>query len=369
VPIGLALAADAVPERRRPLVLGVLLAGQNASSLVGPIWGAGLEAAIGWRPIFWLNIPLIIPCVVAVVLLARDYRPAVKGSLDATGIGFFSAGLLGIALALSDDASNPRPLAVTLGLGIGGLLALGTFVWWELRARYPMIEVALFRRAPVLAANFAYLVIGAALIVALVTVPLMRDTLYQGTTLDGAVAVMGLLVALPIGGVLGGLVAPRFGYRQTAFAGLALSVAGFLWMYGWRDIINSPEMWPALVCVGLGLGLCDAPLVATVVENAKPEQRTAATGLILVMWTVGMVIGLALLGSRGFGRFEERAADLFTQGGVTVGSPEYLAAIHKTYDEILLVVAIALVLATLASLFLRRGETGATRWLRVPGRL
>jgi MFS family permease len=369
IPIGLALGSELVAERQRPLVLAALLAGENLSSMLGPVWGAGLEGLIGWRAVFWLNIPLLVPCVIAVVVLAKRHRPAENVGLDALGIGLFAGGLLAVTLALSDDASNPRPLGLSLALGIGGLGFLVAFVWWELRARSPMIELALFRRAPVVAANFAYLIIGAALIVALVTVPLMRDTLYQGTTLDGAIAVIALLFALPVGGVLGGFITPVAGYRATAFFGICLGIIGFLWMYGWRDIITSYEMWPALLCVGMGFGLCDAPLVGTVVENARRGQRAAATGLVLAMWTVGMVIGLALLGSRGFGRFEERAADLFTAGGAQVGSPEYLRAIHTTYDEILLVTAGALVVAALAVLFLKRGEHRESRWLRVPGLL
>ncbi len=369
VPIGLAIAADTVDERRRPLVLGLLLAGQNASSLAGPIWGAALEDIIGWRGIFWLNIPLLAPALFVVVRLGRGSRPAAATALDATGIAIFVAALLALTLTLSDDPSAPRPLLLSLAMGALGLTLVGAFVAWERRSRFPMIDVSLFRRPPVVAANVAYLLIGAALIVALVTVPLMRNTLFGGTTIDGAVAVIGLLIALPIGGVVGGLIAPAIGYRATAFAGLSLAVAGFLWMHGWRDVISSIEMWPALICVGLGLGLCDAPLVATVVENAKPQQRAAATGMILVLWTIGMIVGLALLGSRGLGRFEERAAGLFADQGITAGSPEYLAAIHTTYNEILLATAVALAIAALATLFLRRGERSTGRWFRVPGLL
>ena len=219
----------------------------------------------------------------------------------------------------------------------------------------------------VIAAGAAYAVLGATLIIALVTVPLMRNTLYGGTTLDGAIALMGLLVALPLGGIAGGYLVAVAGFRGTAMLGIGLAIVGVLWMHGWKDVITSYEMWPALLFVGFGLGLCDAPLVGTVVENAREEQRAAATGMILVLWTVGMVIGLALLGSRGLGRFEDRAANLFAEQGLTVGSPEYLAAIHTTYEEVLLVTAIALVVALVAALGLRRGERPVSKWMRVPG--
>lgn len=367
VPIGLSIAASLVTEKRRPLVLGVLLAGQNASSLVGPLWGAGLSAVFGWRGVFWVNIPLMLPVAWAVYVTLRHERESRRGSLDATGIAFFTAALLLVTVALSDDSSRPRPLWVSIAMVLAGFVALGLFVVRERRAADPMIDFALFQKRPVIAAGVAYAVLGATLIIALVTVPLMRNTLYGGTTLDGAIALMGLLVALPLGGVAGGYLVGAAGFRGTAMLGIGLAIAGVLWMHGWKDVITSYEMWPALLCVGFGLGLCDAPLVGTVVENAREEQRAAATGMILVLWTVGMVIGLALLGSRGLGRFEDRAANLFAEQGLTVGSPEYLAAIHTTYEEVLLVTAIALGVALIAALGLRRGERPVSKWMRVPG--
>ncbi len=367
VPIGLSIAANLVTEKRRPLVLGVLLAGQNASSLVGPLWGAGLSELFGWRGVFWINIPLMLPVAWAVYFTLRRERDSRGGSLDATGIAYFTAALLLVTVALSDDPSNPRPLWVSIGMILAGFGALGLFIARERRAADPMIDLQLFSRRPVVAAGIAYTVLGGVLIIALVTVPLMRNTLYGGTTLDGAVALMGLLVALPIGGVLGGYLVAVVGFRGTAVLGIALTIGGVLWMHGWRDVITSYEMWPALLLVGLGLGLCDAPLVGTVVENAREEQRAAATSMILVLWTVGMVIGLALLGSRGLGRFEDRAANLFTEQGLTAESPQYLAAIHTTYEEVLLVTAVALGVALVASLGLRRGDRPVSKWMRVPG--
>ena len=80
VPIGLSIAASLVPEKRRPLVLGVLLAGQNASSLVGPLWGAGLSEVFGWRGVFWINIPLMLPVAWAVYITLRHERESRRGS-------------------------------------------------------------------------------------------------------------------------------------------------------------------------------------------------------------------------------------------------------------------------------------------------
>ncbi len=369
VPLGLAIAADAVSERRRPLVLGTLLAAQNASSLTGPLWGAAFEALIGWRGVFWLNVPMILPVAVAVPLLGRAHDVRSHGRLDLRGVGLFIAGLVAVTVGLSDDPSAPRPIVLSVGLVIGGLACFVVFAWAESRTSSPMIDVRLFRRPPIAAANVIYLVVGGVLITAMVTVPLMQNTLYGGTTLDGALALMGLLLVLPVGGVAGGLLSGHLGYRLTAVLGLGLAAVGLLWMHEWRSSISPFEMWPALVCVGFGLGLCDAPLVSTVVENAERKQRVTSVAVILVLWTVGMIIGLALLGSRGLGRFQDRAADLFAERNLTVGSPEYLSAIHTTYNEVLLVAAGAVAVAGGLALLLKRGERPVRGWIRVPGLL
>ena len=74
LPVAMAIASATVPAGRRPLVFGALAATNNASSLVGPLWGAVLVGAVGWRGVFWLNIPLILPVALVLPWLVRETR-------------------------------------------------------------------------------------------------------------------------------------------------------------------------------------------------------------------------------------------------------------------------------------------------------
>ncbi|HEY7294106.1 MAG TPA: MFS transporter [Dehalococcoidia bacterium] len=353
LPVGLAIAAD-VTRARRALALGTLAAANNGSTFIGPIWGAAIAGALNWRAIFWLNVPLVLPMIVAAPLLARDAGSRGWRTLDWRGAVLLLVGLTAVTVALTDDGANPRPLGVSIALGVAGVLVLLLFALTELHADDPMINLRSLGRRQVAAAMLTYFLIGGALITALVNVPLMTDALYGQSTTQGGLNLMRLLLFLPLGGVVGGWLATRIGYRTTVLVGLALACAGFLWMRAWPfrpgEVYATPpstwHLWGALGCAGFGLGLCDGPIVATVVEAVHERERATASALLLVVWTAGMIVGLALLATQGLGYFGSHVAGLLTSSDASlqVQQVEHLV-FARTFGAAALALAVAFVIA------------------------
>ncbi|HLZ70403.1 MAG TPA: MFS transporter [Dehalococcoidia bacterium] len=353
LPVGLAIAAD-VTRARRALALGALAAANNGSTFIGPVWGAAIAGVWGWRALFWLNLPLVLPMLAAAPLLARDTGSRGWRTLDWRGAALLIAGLTALTVALTDDGANPRPLAVSLALGSAGAVVMLLFVRTELDACEPMIDLRSLRTRPVAAAMLAYFLIGGALITALVNVPLMTDALYGQSTTQGGLNLMRLLLLLPIGGVAGGWLATRAGYRATVLIGLSLACAGFLWMGAWPFTPREPNalppstwhLWGALGLAGFGLGLCDGPIVATVVDAVDERQRATASALLLVVWTAGMIVGLALLATQGLGYFGSHIAPLITEpdAALRVQAVEH-RVFARTFAAAALVLAVAFALA------------------------
>ncbi len=246
-------------------------------------------------------------------------------------------------------------------------MLLGSFVVHELRARDPLADLRLFRRRAVAVANVTYFLTGAALITVMINVPLMTNVLWGGDALDGGLNLMRMMLFMPIGGIAGGILAMRRGYRTTAVVGFGGASLALLLMYGWSDSPGSLALWIPLGLAGLAFTLDDAPIVATVLDHASESQRAASAALLQVMQTMGMITGTALLASQGLGRFSDRAAELFREQQFEADSDAYEMAMHNTFDETFVVAAAAMALAAVLGLFLVGGRARRFRWGSVFG--
>jgi len=367
LPVGMAIAADVLPGERRPIAFGALAAANNASSLLGPLWGAVLVGAVGWRGIFWLNVPLVLPVMMALPWLAHRAGGSGARRLDKGGAALLVAAISAATLALTDDGANPRPLGLSLALGLTAASAVVVFIRQERRTAHPLLQLRSFGAGHFSAAMLSYFLIGGALIVALVDVPLMRNLLFGGTPLQGGFDLMRLLLFLTVGGVAGGLLCTRLGFRATALTGLALGIGGFLLMRGWSAQPSELAVWRALGLIGFGLGLCDAPIFSTVLETALPAERGTVSGLLLVFWTCGMITGLALLGTQGLSSFSNKAAQLFREQGTNLDPAAVQHLMRQTFNATLAGAALALAVALLLALRLPRRRAAALRWTPLVG--
>ena len=319
VPLSLALAADLYSGRARTLALGTVAGLQEAGSVLGPIYGATLAAAAssvgGWRFVFWLNLPLAALCGAGLWLASRGSaiaEPRQRSDVDWPGALLLGAGLGLLVLALYPD--DPEHRAVnTLFVPAGALAiaALAAYGWRQLRRLEPLIPRHLLRSRAFAGVAVANVLIGAALIVTLVDVPLLGRLVFNLEQLDSGLLLTQFLVGVPIGAVAGGALAGRVGNRLTAAAGIAVSAAAFFQMSGWTGNELSLHLGPlrqadvALAICGLGFGLVIAPLTAGVLALTSGESHGLATSLVVLARTMGMLVGLSALTAFGLYRFHQ----------------------------------------------------------------
>jgi MFS family permease len=186
---------------------------------------------------------------------------------------------------------------------MGSALFFAMFLYLEMRVNQPLIDLSMFKNVVFSAANFTHLLVGAALIMAIVNIPLMSDTIMGKEPLEGGLRLMRLTAMIPVGAVLGGFLCQRLGYRLPTLIGLCLAALGFYLLSRWPLDVAEPRLTRDLLIGGLGFGMVIAPIYTAVINSIKEGQKATGASLVTLMRMTGMMIGLAALTSWGTGRY------------------------------------------------------------------
>jgi MFS family permease len=386
VPVALALAADLFPVGGRAVALGAISAVQETGSVLGPLYGAAVAGAAagfgGWRVIFWINLPLALLCAAGLVYaVRRGAMPTTVERTTAAHVDWLGGALLGAGLALAvlalypDDPSRHAVGPMFVPLAGLALAALGGYVWQQARGIDPLIPTALLHNPTFVGANVTNLLLGAALMVALVDVPIVARGVFGLTELGGALLLARFMVAIPFGALAGGWVSNRIGYRLTAFMGLVLAAVAYYRMSSWqpdelgRRFSAVPDVTVTLAMCGFGFGLVIAPVAAAILDRARRREHGLASSLVVLARSLGMLLGLSALAAFGIRRFYE----LFNQSPLPAVAPggnlatqaaalqaRLTTALLEEYHEIFSITAVICLLAALVALATLSGG-GRTR--------
>jgi MFS family permease len=382
VPVALAVTGDLFGGTRRGLALGLIGAVTEAGGVLGPLWGAWLTATIGWQWIFWINLPVAALLLVGgVTLLPRSARRHGE-RIDLVGALLLGASVACLTIGLGAQAGAvgavglTTPASVNPTLVIVALVLLAVFILFETRLRWPVVDMALFRRGAFSAASALSLLIGAALIVAMVLIPVFVITVLNEPPIQSGLALLCMTGWIPVGALAGGWFSVRAGCRATAALGCACTAVGFWLMHLWPVDVGWVQIFSAAAIAGLGFGLVIAPITTSALNSVTARQSGSASAVVTVLRMTGMVLGLGLLVSWALSRFNllvkahpvplpqpgQSAADAAAALQAYYNQVVVPAA-HQVYTDTFLVIAGICVLAILPAILLwrvpRAGEASA----------
>ena len=306
VPISIAIVGDLFPPGRRGLPLGLVGASAEAGGVIGPLWGGIIIRFLDWQWVFWINIPLGAAVLVALVLLLGP-SPRYPARVDYPGGLLIAISLATLTLGLARIGSPDLIMAGYVAASVASLLL---FIARQRTASEPLLPPSMFRGPTLRAANATHLLVGGALIIGMVTIPLMANTVLGLKPLEGGLRLMRLTAAIPLGAVLGGIACQRMDYRVPTIVGLVLAAVGFWFMGQWGLEVADPAMTVHLAVSGFGFGLVIAPIALAATNSVNAQDRGTAAALITAARMVGMTLGLAALTAWGSGSFQERVAGL-----------------------------------------------------------
>ncbi len=310
LPVALAAASDQVGASRLGLVLGMIAAAAELGGVFGPLYGAFVteHSDLGWRAIFWLNLPIVALLLPLALRLpagrrqsAVDYGGALLlgGAWAALVIGCSSSGAF--ASDVGGGTSNRWYLA-----GSAGLLLL---LWrLERQVPVPLLPVVALRNRTFIGACLTNLLVGAALGVAIVSVPIYATTVLDISPVQGGLLLLRYLLLLAVGAAAGGWLCDRLGPRPVAVTGLLIATGGY-WLM--RDWLVAPPYTPSLLppaVAGFGVGLVAAPATSSALAVTGRDAGGVLASMITAARMIGTMAGLSALTSWSGWRFQQLAA-------------------------------------------------------------
>jgi EmrB/QacA subfamily drug resistance transporter len=354
-----ALIAAAFPPARRGRAFGFLVFGWSVGAILGVLLGGAITTLIGWRYIFFINIPIgVVAIALGVKSLPRT--PRVPTTFDWPGFALFSAMLTLICYGAIEVAVYGNGLTNYAYLVVG-LLLIPLFVFLELRVRDPMLDLRQLNDRLLSFGLLAGFLQAAGYLAVIFLLTMYLQGLRGLTPLDAS------LLLVP-GYLIGALTGPFFGRRIERYGARNLATAGIVLMAGAVLVYASMSLtvWLGLIPIvslvtGIGSGMFYPANNTAIMGRARSETFGSISGLRATLTNMGTLISFVLAISIASASIPRAVAyEVFLGVGGSIGAyaGPFLSGLHAA------LIGSAVVLALAALLSWSRGReqaVGASR--------
>ena len=293
----IAIITAAFPSNERGKAIGIQGAVQAIAMSIGPFVGGILIAAVGWRAIFYINVPIgILGTLAALFILPRDEVKKEKEKVDYVGTAFFSTGLLFLVLAFNEvvklGLTSPR-IILYFGLSVA---LLGLFVITELKVKYPLVDLKMFKSFTFSAGNMTGMMSYYVLFAIMFLMPFYLERVVgYSVELTGS-----LLVPIPLAMAVvapwAGSVSDRRGPRLMTTAGMLLSALACFLLMLLGESSHLAMLVGILIMLGIGMGLFTPPNNSAIMGAAPKDKLSVAGGILNMMRSLGLIFGVDISG-------------------------------------------------------------------------
>jgi EmrB/QacA subfamily drug resistance transporter len=322
--------------RERARAIGMWGAVFGLSMALGPVVGGTLVDSVGWRAVFFVNVPIGLLAIVLTAVWVPESRAPRARRLDPVGQLLVIGGLAALTYAIIEGPRRGWASAEIVGLVAASAVCIVALIAYELRRPEPLLEVRFFRSVPFSGANSI-----AVLTFAGFGGYLFLNTLYLQDTrnlspLRAGLYMLPMAAMLFVFAPLSGRLVARFGARPSmVIGGTAMAVAALM-LTGLRPTTSPTLLFGSYVLFGIGFGLMNPPITNTAVSGMPGAQAGVAAAIASSSRQVGMTLGVAVIGA--------------IAGGTLVGGlgKGFAAATHPGW-WIIVALAALIVLGGLAS--------------------
>jgi DHA2 family methylenomycin A resistance protein-like MFS transporter len=298
VPCSLALLNHAYHDAgERTRAVGLLAAGASTALAAGPVVGGVLIALVGWRGIFFINLPIGLVGIVLTVRYAAETPQSRGRGLDIPGQLSAVVALAALAAATIEGGAAGWTDGWVLACFAISAVAGACFIGIEHRGRHPMLPLSLFRNPTFRATTLIGLLINVAFYGLLFVLSLLFQREQGFSALKAGLAFLPMTASIMVANLVAGRLTRRFGARAVILLGqglMAVACLGLLWVTrgsAYRTIALQ------LLILGGGLGLIVPPMTSALLGSVDRSRSGIAAGTLFAMRQSGSVIGVALFGS------------------------------------------------------------------------
>lgn len=292
-PTTLTISSDLYTLEERATIQSVFTGAWGLASVVGPIVGGLLTEHLGWRSVFWVNVPV---GFLAVALLWRSYRDPPRRESRRFELGGPALGALSIALVLLalEPAALPAPASLAVLLAAAAVAL--AFLRQQHRSEDPLVPPAVLRDRTVRASLFGGLIAGGILYTLSAYVPLWMTKHHGQSALGAGVALVPLLTGWALGSSFGVKLLIRGGLRASAGLGFLIAGIGAA-LFGLALSQHTAPGWlyASLGLLGMGLGPAASTCIIAPQARVRWEQRGTVTSAVYAFRMLGGSLAIALV--------------------------------------------------------------------------
>ncbi|MFI6344235.1 MFS transporter [Streptomyces sp. NPDC050560] len=291
-----ALLTDAFPARLLSTGLSFNVTAAAAAQVAGPLVGGALASTLGWRAVFWFNVPV---GIVGLLWAARTLRPDRGGRrrepFDQVGAVLTFTLIGGLVLALSEGGAlgwSSPPVLVGAGLCV---VSLPLFLWTQRRRPYPMLDLTMFADRARSMAYASTLLMSVARFAVVLLIALYLQAATGADPFQAGLRVIPVAAGMSLASPLAGRLAARYPTRWVSSAGMAIAAAGLAVLAATLSpTLGYPVIGGCLLAVGVGSAVFLTPNTSSIMGGVEPGRRGIANGVRSMLQNTGYVVSTAL---------------------------------------------------------------------------
>ncbi|MCZ2830477.1 MFS transporter [Modestobacter sp. VKM Ac-2986] len=292
------LAVTFTDPKERAKAFGVFGAISGGGAAIGLILGGVLTEYASWRWTLGVNVPIAIATMIAAVSLVKESRATGDRRYDVPGVLLSALGLVALVYGFSKAAEEGVGWTdpVTLTLLAVAVVLLVSFVLYERRASHPLLPLRVVLDRNRGGSYLIFLLVGAGIFAIFLFLAFYFQQTLGYSPLKSGFAFLPFSGGIIVGAGIVSQLLPRIGPKPLMIVGLAMAVAGMLWLTGIGETSSYvTEVLPALIVISVGMAAVFVPTSSTALVGVEEHDAGIASAVLNTAQQVGGSLGLALL--------------------------------------------------------------------------